>query len=140
MVARLWLSLQNRKPSLILVNAFVDDSTTNSSWLLTFPDVVVDPFDEGGHTREDGRTVGPGARNLGPAGHSVQFPVAQRAIHARQRTARIAGARAATALDVSGTDHVVRQEVGVPRRLVARRPVEQRQLHFVQLSRRFSAL
>jgi len=108
--------------------------------LLTVPDVLVDPFDKRGHARKDSRAIWSSTRNFCPAGHTIQFPVLHRAVDTRQRTTRVTGTRAATTLDVPGTDHVIREDVGVPCGLVACRTVEQSQFNLVQRARRFTAL
>ena len=101
----------------------------------SFLDVTADPIGVGRHTRKHGRAIRAAAGNLRPAGKSVYRPGLQRAADAGERTTRVAGARSAATGNVSGADHVVGQQVVVPGRLVAHRPVEQCQLDLMQRTR-----
>lgn len=81
--------------------------------------MIVDPVDEHGYSRKDGRTIWPSTGNLGPAGQSVYSPSTQRRVDTGERTAGVSSTRATSTADVPGTYHVVCEQVGVPRRLVA---------------------
>ena len=67
---------------------------------------------------------------LAPARQSVQSPAAVRPTH--ERAARVALARVATALRVTGADHVLRQLAAVPAALAARRLADDRHVDLVE--------